>query len=77
MAGEGSSSDQTERTSVYHPPHPAQIAGAKRSAGNAFTSGRVVVTAAARVAERATVDQTVLRELEVGSNGAVLKRVRL
>ena len=58
------------------PPHAAHTAGVKRSAGDAFTSGQVMVTPTARVGERATMDRTLLREVEVGSNGDVLKRVR-
>ena len=58
------------------PPHLAHTAGVKRSAGLAFTSGQVMVTPAARVGERATMNRIVLREVEVDSDGAVLKRVR-
>ena len=58
------------------PPHPAQTAGVKRSAGDAFTSGKAMVTLAPGDGERATRDRTVLGELEVGSDGAVLKKVR-
>jgi len=58
------------------PPHPAHTAGVKRSAGDAFTSGKVLVTAAPGVGKSVKMGRTVLGELGVGSDGAVLRRVR-
>jgi len=58
------------------PPHPSHTASFKRSAGDAFTSGKPTVTGAPGVGGKATMDRTVLGALEVGSDGAVLERVR-
>jgi len=58
------------------PPHPSHTAGVKRSAGDAFTSGKPMVTWAPGVGGNPMMDRTVLGALEVGSDGAVLKRVR-
>ena len=58
------------------PPHPGNTAGVKRSAGDALTCGKSAIAGAAGVGGRATVDRTVFSELEIGSDGAVLKRAR-
>jgi len=58
------------------PPHPGHTAGVKRSAEDAFTSGESMVTGVPGVGGKAMVDRTVLGALEVGFDGAVLKRVR-
>ena len=57
--------------SVPSPP-PGHMAGVKRSVEYALTCGKTLITAG--VSGRRTVDRTVSGEVEVGADGAVLKR---
>jgi hypothetical protein len=56
------------------PPHPGYMAGMKRSAEYVLTCGKPVITVAPGVSGRRTVDGTVSGEVEIGSDGTVLKR---
>ena len=58
------------------PAHPGRTVGVKRSAEEAFVTSKTVVTVVPGVSGKATMDRTVFGELELGSGGAVLKRVR-
>jgi len=58
------------------PPPPPGKVGVKRSAEEAFASSKAAITGVPGVGGKATADRTVFGELEVGSDGAVLKRVR-
>ena len=65
----------TRPTRSVPPPHAGKV-GVKRSAEEAFASSEAVITRVPGVGGQATADRTVLGELEVGSDGAVLKRGR-
>ena len=58
------------------PAHPGNTVGVKRSAEEAFVASKTVVTGVPGISGKATMDRTVFGELELGSDGAVLKRVR-
>ena len=58
------------------PAHPGRTAGVKRSAEEAFVSGKPVVAGVPGIGGKATAGRTVLGELELGPGGAVVKRVR-
>ena len=58
------------------PVHPGHTVGVKRNAEEAFASSKAAVTGAPGVGGKATTNRTVLGELELGSGGTVLKRVR-
>jgi hypothetical protein len=58
------------------PVHPGKVGVKKRGAAEAFISSKAPVTRVGGVGGKATADQTVLGELDVGSDGAVLKRVQ-
>ena len=55
-------------------PHPGHTAGVKRSAEYALTCGKPVVTGAPGVSGRRAMDRTVSGEVEIRSDGALLKR---
>ena len=57
------------------PVHPGK-GGVKRSAEEAFASSKAAITGVPGAGGKATADRPVFGELEVGSDGAVLKRVR-
>ena len=57
------------------PVHPGKV-GVKCSAEEAFASSKAAITGVPVVGGKATADRTVFGELEFGSDGAVLKRVR-
>ena len=58
------------------PAHPSRTVGVKRSAEEAFVTSKTVVTGVPGIGGKATMDRAVFGELELASDGAVLKRVR-
>ena len=58
------------------PAHPGHKVGVKRSAEEAFVTSKTVMSGVPEIGGKAMTDRTVFGELELGSGGAVLKRVR-
>jgi hypothetical protein len=58
------------------PVHPGKVGVKKRSAEEAFAPSKAEMTGVPGAGGKAMADRTVLGELEVGSDGAALKRVR-
>ena len=58
------------------PAHLGRTVAVKRSAEEAFLTSKTVVTVVPGISGKATMDRTVFGELELGSDGAVLKRVQ-
>ena len=58
------------------PAHPGHPVGVKCSTEEAFASSKAEVTGDPGVGGKATTNRIVLGELELGSGGTVLKRVR-
>jgi hypothetical protein len=58
------------------PAPPGHTVGMKRSTEEVFVSSKAAMVGVGGVGGKATIERTVLGELEVGSDGAVLKKVQ-